>query len=419
MRPAPEADKEVGIEWYATDGPPCHAQLRSTPEDFVVEELLSVRGLTPEPRPDYLPLYRVEKRSVDTMHMAKEVSAVLRSRVSYAGLKDKRAVAVQYLTPSSRRSARPPRIVGERFTATVVGYVPAPLARSALLGNRFSLVLRSCCPDVRERLAEAMGAALGGRVPNFYGAQRFGLSGPGTHAVGRAIVKGDFRGAVTTMLAHGARVAGTDVESAISAGRYEDIAGSIPEARDTEAAVARELARHPGEWVKALRAIPLKLRRLYVQAYQSYIFNRTMSLAVADGVDFASYSPGDNWAEASPDGLVTSAPRGVKDPPVGNAVPLVQLVGYAFRDYGSRFDALAKRVLEEEEVEPALFYLEDMQELSQEGGFRRPGLVVRDQSWSSEGEEAALRFTLPKGQYATVLLREVVKAEDPAAFGFA
>ena len=58
-----------------------------------------------------------------------------------------------------------------------------------------------------------------------------------------------------------------------------------------------------------------------------------------------------------------------------------------------------------------------MQELSQEGGFRRPQLVVADASWSVDGDVATLEFTLPRGQYATVLLREIVKADDPAAVG--
>ncbi len=128
---------------------------------------------------------------------------------------------------------------------------------------------------------------------------------------------------------------------------------------------------------------------------------------------------GDNWADTSPDGLVTSPPRGVRDNPAPGAVPMVQVAGYAFRDYGSRFDRCLKGVLEAEGVEPGSFYVKEMQEVSAEGGFRRPHLAVRDASWSVEGSEATLRFTLGKGQYATVLLREVLKPRDPVASGLA
>ena len=74
------------MDWYVTDGPHCAARARVFPEDFVVEERVSLPSLTEETRPDYFPLYRVEKRMVDTMHMAKELSGALRSMVRYAGI---------------------------------------------------------------------------------------------------------------------------------------------------------------------------------------------------------------------------------------------------------------------------------------------------------------------------------------------
>ena len=404
------------MEWYVTDGEPCGAQAKASPEDFVVEERLSVPEMAEGPLPGHLPLYRVEKRSIDTMHMARELSEALRSRVSYAGLKDKKAVAVQYATPTSRRSDRPQRVETPRFTATIVGYVPRPLSRASLVGNAFSIVLRKCCPAVGERVAEAMGAAAEGRVPNFYGLQRFGTSGAGTHRVGRAMVKGEFKEAVGLLLAADGS---PETKEALGAERYRDLPGLLPGGKDVELGVAQELNRHPGDWVKAMRAVPVGLRRLYVQAYQSYIFNRTLSIAVGKGEDLSKLSAGDNWAQASPDGLTVSAPRGVRDPPAPDAVPLVQVAGFAFRNYGSRFDSCLLQALEAEEVGPGRFYLEDMQEASQEGGFRRPALVVREESWRVEDGNAGMKFVLPRGQYATVLLREMVKAEDPAGAGLA
>lgn len=421
MKRSADAERSVGIYWYVTDGAPCPSLAKKHPEDFQVEEQLSLPGLAEEPFPGCYPLYRVEKRSVDTMHMAGELSGALGSRVTYAGLKDKRAVTVQYATPTSRRGPRPPRVVRERFAATLVGYVPSPVTRSSLIGNRFSMVLREPCESVGERIAEAMKAAVEGKIPNFYGLQRFGVSGPGTHVIGKWMVKGAFQEAVRSMLVTEDRFGsrGPEAREAFEAGRYDSLAGMIPSGMDSELVVARGLCRHPGDWVKALRAVPVRLRRLYVQAYQSFIFNRTMSMAVEEGVDFSKFESGDNWAEVSADVLTLSAVRGVREAPTRGAVPLVQMVGYAFRDYGSRFDALAKRVLEAEDVEARQFYLEGMQEVSQEGGFRRPQLVVLSESWDVEDGAASLRFTLPRGQYATVLLREVIKPWEPLGAGLA
>ena len=420
MMSVAEAERAVGMEFYASGGAPCSGKAKSSTEDFVVEEKLSGVPPAPDERPDWFPLYRVEKRSIDTLHMARDLAVQLRSNVSYGGLKDKRAVAVQYVTPTSRRSLRPVSIASENYTAELVGYVEEPMSRAKIAGNKFTVVLRDCCADVEARVEEAMRLGRQRRVPNYYGLQRFGTSGPGTHLIGKALVEKDFKGAVELMLAvprtvnHGSERPGGE---AAAAENLEERARFLPPGRDVERVVAKELNQHPGEWVKALRRVPIKLRRLYVQAYQSYIFNRTLSRAIAVGEDFSRMELGDNWAEVSPDGLATSAPRGVRDTPADRAVPMVQVVGYAYRDYGSRFDRCLRNVLEAEGTDPRSFFVKEMQEVSAEGGFRRPHLAMSDASWRVEGPTATVAFTLGKGQYATVLIREVIKPMDPAASG--
>jgi len=410
------------MEFYASGGTPCSGRVKSKAEDFVVEEQLSDLSVTKEERPDYLPLYRVRKRSIDTLHMAKDLARELRSNVSYGGMKDKRAVTVQYVTPRSRRSLRPVRIAGENYTAELVGYVREPMSRARVAGNRFTVVLRDCCSEVGQRVEETMRLAEQRHVPNYYGLQRFGTSGARTHLIGRALVTQEFEDAVRLLLVAPLRAgeeSGQAAQEAMASGSYEEGIDLLPPGRDVEKGVATELIRHPREWVGALRRVPIKLRRLYVQAYQSYIFNKSLSRAVADGEDISKLEPGDNWAETSGDGLLTSAPRGVRDRPTGRAVPMVQVVGYAFRDYGSRFDRCIKAVLETEGVNPGSFYVKRMQEVSAEGGFRRPHLAMMNPSWSLDGSTATLEFTLGKGQYATVLVREVLKPRDPTASGLA
>jgi tRNA pseudouridine13 synthase len=98
---------------------------------------------------------------------------------------------------------------------------------------------------------------------------------------------------------------------------------------------------------------------------------------------------------------------------------MVQIAGYAFRDYGSRFDACLKEIMDEEGVAPPEFYVKEMQEVSSEGGFRRPHVAIREPRWDVEGNVVRLGFTLGKGQYATILLREVIKPDDPASAGLA
>jgi tRNA pseudouridine13 synthase len=422
LRPAAPAERAVGIEWYVTGGEPCSGRAKTSPEDFGVSEQMEFKGLTSEESPGYFPLYRVEKRSIDTLHMAEELASVLKSRVTYGGMKDKRSHSVQFVTPTSLRSARPAQVTREKFKADLVGYVPEPVSRGSVAGNMFEVILRGCCPQIGDRIQGAISTAEGRRLPNFYGLQRFGAAGAGTHRVGKALVKKDFEEAVRLMLFAERPSDDEDVKAAreaMASGDYEEGSRRLPPGRDVERRVARELGRHSGEYLKALRAVPVKLRRLYVQAYQSLIFNRSMSVAVEKGEDLAAARPGDNWAEVSSTGLATSLVRGVREPLSRGAVPMVQIVGYAFRDYGSRFDACVKDVLASEGVAPREFYVQEMQEVSSEGGFRRSHMAIHSPYWEVEEGTARLKFTLGRGQYATVLLREMIKASDPAGSGLA
>lgn len=411
MIEAPEIEAAVGILAYATAGGRCAGRAKSSPDDFRVEERISVGEVRREPAPGYFPLYRVEKRGIDTMHMAREMSKELRGRVSYGGLKDSRAAAAQYVTPLSLRSATPERVAREKFSASIVGWVPRPLTRASVVGNMFQVTLRGCCEEVGQRIEDAFGAARERRAPSYFGLQRFGVAGAGTHLVGKAVVKRDFKAAVELLLGRA-----EDEGAPAGAGPGSGVP-AYARGRDVERAVAREVEAHPGKWVRALRAVPVTLRRLYVQAYQSYIFNRTLSRALLAGEDISVYVKGDNWAEVSEGGLVSSYARSAKAAPEGDAAPLIQIAGYAYRNYRSRFDAYVEETMEAEGVSPGMFFVEEMQEVSAEGGFRRPHIALAGESWEALGQTATLAFTLAKGQYATVLLREILKPTDPVAAG--
>ena len=55
-----------------------------------------------------------------------------------------------------------------------------------------------------------------------------------------------------------------------------------------------------------------------------------------------------------------------------------------------------------------------MQEASEEGGFRQAILLCKDFAI----KEPYIDFTLSRGSYATILLREIIKPSDPVAVGF-
>ena len=421
MKAVSRTDREIGIEQYATQSAPCHAKVKQVEEDFQVEELLTMEGVKEEPIPGYYPLYRVEKRSIDTMHMGDELAKVLGSRVSYGGLKDKEAVAIQYVTPTRSLSSTPKSIDKSKFSARLIGYAPRRVSRGSVAGNRFTITLRECCPDIGSRARDVIELARKKRLPNYFGYQRFGAQVVGTHDIGRAIVKRDFRGAVELILGRHLRVedGGPKATDATEVGQ----GGGNPRlnsGQDTERAVAGSLARSPTDHVRALRAAPPRLRRFYVQAFQSFIFNKTLSSALARALDISAMEDGDNWAELDESGLGIKKIHGVREPKFSEGLPVIQLAGYGFRDYGSRFDKLTMEAMAQEGVTAKDFYINELQEASAEGGFRVPHMRVMDAKLEIEREgTAVLGFVLARGQYATVFLREIIKPDDPRASGLA
>jgi tRNA pseudouridine13 synthase len=71
--------------------------------------------------------------------------------------------------------------------------------------------------------------------------------------------------------------------------------------------------------------------------------------------------------------------------------------------------------MQEEVISAKDFYIKEMQELSAQGGFRQTPLCCRDFSYT---DSITVCFKLPKGSYATTLLRDLMKPQDPIRSGF-
>ena len=88
-------------------------------------------------------------------------------------------------------------------------------------------------------------------------------------------------------------------------------------------------------------------------------------------------------------------------------------MGYSYYKK-TRFDFQISKILEQEEISPKDFFIKEMQEVSSEGGFRQAAIHCSD--YSSHGN--VVEFSLSRGPFATILLREIMKPEDPMIAGF-
>lgn len=169
--------------------PPLTATLRSTPEDFRVEEIL---GYDADGEGEHALLW-VEKREANTDWVARELArfaGVSPMHVGYAGLKDRHAVTRQAFTVQLPGKADPDWSVFPHAEVKVLASTrhKRKLKRGALRGNRFVLVLREVHGD-RARAEEVLNSIATRGVPNYFGEQRFGREG-GNVAQARAMFAG-------------------------------------------------------------------------------------------------------------------------------------------------------------------------------------------------------------------------------------
>ena len=302
-----------------------------------------------------------------------------------------------------------------------------------------------------EATGDAGSAADGGSttvaVPNWFGHQRFGSRRPITHTVGLRLLAGDPRGAV---LAYAGSPFETEpVDSQRGRAVVEREAASddpdwtaareaVPERLRFERSMLDRLTRPvpddadlpvPADdpeapWWFALAAVPENLRRLFVHAAQSVLFNRILSERLARGLPFARPVAGDvvcftddTDGVAAPDPDRTQAATEdrldvlARHCERGRAFVTAPLVGHETTLADGEPGEIERAVLAAAGVAPDDFSLPGVYDSA---GTRRAVLVATDLTVEHRDGDPVFGFGLPSGAYATGLLREFAKGSPEA-----
>jgi tRNA pseudouridine13 synthase len=415
MASIPQIDSRAGIECYCTSFAGTGGSIKQGSEGFIVSEIVDESldiSLSYDESHRY-PLYVLEKRDIDSNHALFEIERELHMRFRVMGIKDAKAVTTQY-AGMERVMRNPPAELKSRHTRlTLKGFTKHPLQKKFLAGNKFEIRIY----NVRSSDLSGFVPQIG-KVGNFYGLQRFGSERLVTHLIGREIVKRNFIQAVELLLCHttefDTQMSREIRNKCVDPSNYRQVLKMLPRGMDIERQVLSALVAGRNT-IAALRAVPITIRRLFVQAYQAYIFNRCLSRAIMRGEDLLQPQTGDLCFEMEGPatfGRIMKYNLNLKT----KLVPAIRMAGYTFQPGKGRFENITRAILQEEEVAAKDFYIKEMQELSHQGGFRQAPLWCTD-FWY-ERDPLMVSFKLPKGSYATTLLREIIKPDDPIMSGF-
>jgi len=419
----PRLERELGIEVYATKASGIGGKIRRFPEDFIVEEILldgskatvepkTVSSLTGRGR--YLVCILV-KRNWDTLLATRAIAKQLdvsQERIQIAGIKDANALTAQHISIS--------RTMPEQISSVKikdVGLYPLRFSNEKihsklLLGNQFHITIREIMHSSAktEQRTENVQNALknAGGVPNFFGHQRFGTKRAITHLVGKHIVKGEWEKAALTYLAKPSEFEHPESRQARQqlweTRDFVQAFNNFPFQLQQERMMLNHLAKHPKDFIGAFRRLPTKLCQLFVQAYQSYLFNKFVSERIKRGIPLNEIQKGDYTVKVDNQSCLALPIVGFKQP----------------------LSSGAQGEIEKEKLRPEQFRISVMPQISASGGLRTALMPIKNlfiakpstDSVNPSKRKVEFSFMLGKGSYATVVLREFMKPRNPVSAGF-
>jgi len=385
-------------------------RLKRTQNDFRVTELLEDEGLLAE---GPYTLYRVTKRGVTTFEAADQLAKsarVPREAVAYAGLKDKEGVTSQMM---SVEGGRPVNLREQGLVIRPAGRSARPLSSTDSKGNSFEIVMRDLSGDDMRRIRVNMAELREDALPNYFDDQRFGCLRHGQGFIVRHLLKGNIEQALRALLTAPSPYGNESVEQfkaflQSNWGNWEKLHGYCRGRRG--ASVFEHLVENPGDFRGAMeRGISTRERTIHLFAYQSYLWNRAVSLRVQEivGKEDVAWLPGDAGAL-----------------PVWRRLQAVQLA--QLRDFqlpllgpdgelSAEAEALYRKVFRHEGLPMSAFLSLDLsgfrpqsedRPFLTEPEFLRAAPAQRDDLYRKR-QCMRVRFTLPRGQYATLVCKRL------------
>lgn len=459
MTPADIAEA-CGLTGFACEGKGIGGILKSRFEDFRVEEVGRVPALDGKGR---FTVARVTLTNWETNRFVGKLARILgisKNRIWFSGTKDKRAITTQLLVIDAPQN-KVASVELNDVDIEVLGRSHQKLGFGDHSANRFTITVRGCSDadgkplDAKEAIArvnsifDGMQARLGaGRFPNWIGPQRFGATRPVTPVVGRSVISDDWKGAVDAYLGMPGIHQKPDVEAFRSLWREtadaEKCLEIIPKHLGFERDMLKHLVRRPEDWVGAFRKLPNNLQLMMVHSLQSEAFNRIIAARLEAGLTLAEPIEGDVVGLLQDNGKIDMAklveveseilPRISRNCGLGRLAVTAVLPG-GDSTYSETIPGdIERKVISDMGLGDEDWQVMGIPRLTSKGS-RRPLTVSysefsveeageveaerlgsrfsdgprEGEVWNQDGCALRLRFSLPSGTYATILMREFMR----------
>jgi tRNA pseudouridine13 synthase len=388
-------------------------KIKRRPEDFQVEELTRF-----DPTSGPFALYDLIKRSMGTPEAVDAVARrwnLPREALSFGGLKDRHAMTTQRI---SIRGGPRQGLKQSNLELRYLGQAPRPFGPKDIEGNRFRIVLRDVDPAGERGAREALAELSRDPLPNYYDDQRFGSLGASGEFVGRAWCEGRYERAVWLALAEENEHDRPEdkKEKKTLRDKWGDWAAcKAALGRSHRRSIVTFLADRPGDFKGALARINADLRGLYLSSFQSFLWNRVLDGLVGE-------ITGATFPVELKSGVVRFF-RGL-DPVARKRLESATIPLPSAR---AKWEDEAMRARVEKSLAGLGLELKTIRiryprenffsRGERAATFRPSGLASewgRDELYLGRAK-LSLRFDLPRGSYATILIKRLQMSEDGPA----
>ena len=408
-------EQELGMRYYSSDTTGIGGKLRSTAEDFLVEEIpVAVGDSGP-----YL-ICKLTKKDWELQHAVKELAkrlGISHRRIGWGGTKDRHAVTSQLISLYEITPAQMADVRLKDITLEVLGRSQFPLSLGSLKGNRFDITIRELSgEDIEGQIQSVTGTTSAG-LPKYYGVQRFGVIRPLTHRVGEMILKEDYEGAVMTYI--GQSFPDEPEENRATRRIFYETRDArealhrLPVSMSYERSMLHHLINRPDDYKGALKVLPPKLLSMFVSAFQSWLFNSALSIRFDQGTAIDEPVPGDLLIfENGREDHVTVQNQAIAAQHIkrGRCIIAIFMPGSVTATQGHSGSAI-EHLLEEQGIGPGNFGKAQDFVHSRFNGALRPISLMTPVEALQEEDRVRLKFTLPPGHYATTVCREYMKTD--------
>jgi tRNA pseudouridine13 synthase len=409
------------LAYLTADVPGIGGVIKQRPEDFLVDEQPLYQ---PCGSGEHLYIF-IQKRlqtTTDVVRRLAKVFNVNQSDIGYAGMKDKQAVCRQHFSirlPDPTDDANLlAQIDHTNLTMLWAQRHTNKLRRGHLAGNRFVIYIRQVEPATVLRSREVMERLARSGVPNFIGEQRFGYR-QNNHILGKLLLRGQWQALLDQML--GDPCAG-DVpvtragREAYQRGEFTAALESWPRHLRHERRALDQLRQRwtPEQVVRGMDGVQ---RQFLVSSLQSALFNRVLDQRLRQGLLDRLLEGDLAYKHDSGAVFLVDADAAQRDNAPGGRMATRE-VSPSGPMWGGRMARSAGQVAQWESAALADFGLTEADfsadVAAQTEGSRRPmRTFIKDPDISAGADEHGpflrLAFEMPRGSFATIVLREIMK----------